>query len=67
MTKQNDPASDSSDRPALEITPAMIEAGVAELYENFRLGGDSAELVTGIYVAMAMTSPRQPQLERQAT
>jgi len=37
-----------------EITPAMIKAGLEELYEHFRLSGDWADLVSKIYLAMAL-------------
>lgn len=47
------------DLDQIEITPEMIEAGVAELYENFRLRGDYGEIVPAIYQAMYLTSPQQ--------
>ena len=50
----------------LEITPAMVEAGVAELFENFRLAGDWRDLVSGIYLAMVQTSPQQLRQETEA-
>ena len=51
----------------IEVTPAMIEAGVAEFHENFRLSANWCDLVSGIYLAMALSSPRQLQLENEAT
>ena len=51
----------------LEITPAMIEAGVSELYEGFRLGGDFPLLVERMFVAMAHASPSLLQLMPQSS
>ena len=51
----------------IEITPAMIEAGVVEFQENFRLSADWRDLVSGVYLAMALSSPRQLLLESGAT
>ena len=50
----------------IEITPAMIEVGVSELFENFRLAADWRDLVSCIYVAMAQTSPKQSRQEIEA-
>ena len=50
----------------LEVTPAMIEAGRSELFEAFRLGGDYADLVEAIFVAMAFASPALRPLLPQA-
>ena len=43
----------------IEITPEMVEAGLAALYDNFRLAGDWRDLVSQIYLAMAQTSQRR--------
>jgi len=55
MTKRPVEATESVDRPALqiEITPAMIEAGVWEAREHL-LGAPLADLVRKIYLAMAL-------------
>lgn len=45
----------------------MVEAGVAELFENFRLAGDWRDLVSGVYLAMVQTSPQQLRQETEAT
>lgn len=57
---------DSRQVDAFEITPAMVEAGISELYEQFRLGGDWGDLVTSIYIAMFLTTPQQLQRVNEA-
>lgn len=47
----------------IQITPEIIEAGLEELYENFRLGGDWRDLMERVYLAMALTSPQQRRSE----
>lgn len=51
MTKQTELTTDSLDRPALEITPAMIEAGAAELRERC-LGEPLEEIVRSVFYVM---------------
>jgi len=46
--------SDTSYLPEIEVTPAMIEAGLDELREC-RLGGDLKKIVREVYVAMEYT------------
>ena len=63
-----DQLSDSRQAGAeIEVTPAMVEAGVAEFHENFRLRANWCDLVSGIYLAMALSSPQQLPLENEAT
>ena len=56
MTKQK---AESAPVEAIEITPEMVEAGLSELNENFRLVDDWRNLVTSIYIPMSLTSPQQ--------
>ncbi len=51
MTKQETSDSESLDRPALEITPAMVEAG-ASVVSDFREISDDRELALRVYTAM---------------
>lgn len=59
MTKRPDEASESADRPALEIeiTPTMIEAGVRALNSLIAYGGARVfaddEIIRQIALAMA--------------
>ena len=53
MTKNNQPATDSGDRPALEITPAMIEAGVKALYAVMGYQLSLASVEDGVAAALS--------------
>ena len=60
MTKVTDSTKDQADRPAhksreIEVTPEMIEAGLAELYDH-RFGEDVRLVLEDVYRAMAYAS-----------
>jgi hypothetical protein len=49
---KSNPKSTERDRPEIEITPEMIEAGLAELFYYERGADDGAECIAEIYTAM---------------
>src|SRR4051794_20004756 len=51
----------------LVISPAMVDAGVQELFEGFSLSGDHRDLVTQIFLSMAFESPQLSQLLPQSS
>lgn len=60
--------SDSGDRPTpklgeIEVTPTMIEAGVLEAREHV-LGGALSELVSAVYMAMALEARKVRELHQ---
>jgi hypothetical protein len=60
-------AASDSENLTVEVTPAMKEAGVAELLESFRLCGDLDELVTQIFISMVWQAPALSQLLLRST
>ncbi len=56
LTKQGDMSRDSQDRPALEITPQMIEAGASVLEEHSPSHEEEA-LARMVYIAMLGARP----------
>lgn len=46
----------------IQVTPEMVEAGRAELFESFALAGDYSDLVAQIFIAMAYASPQLSRL-----
>ena len=53
MTKRLEFGTKVSDEPVIEITPAMIEAGVSVLRSRF-YGSPMSETVEEIFLAMAL-------------
>lgn len=54
----SDRPSDKAPEPDVEITPAMIEAGLAELY-RFTRDTDEVACLKQIYLAMVRAAPQQ--------
>ena len=52
MTKQNEPDTRFGDRPAFEITPDMVEAGLDAFYEHNAETEGARVLVLAVYTAM---------------
>ena len=52
LTEQDITPTSDNDRPALEITPEMVEAGVRELLDYTQSGDNAYEAVTEIWTAM---------------
>ena len=54
------------DRSAFEVTPAMIEAGAAVVFD-FRSISDDAELAERVYIAMSAARARRLVSNRDAS
>jgi hypothetical protein len=62
MTKQASQFTDSTGQAgALEVTPAMIEAGVVRLGELTEAGTSSAYVAEEVFLAMASARPDADQ------
>jgi hypothetical protein len=57
------------DRPTtedeIEVTPEMIEAGLAALYQSDRRFDLDSEIVSRVFRAMSLTGPRVPSFGEQ--
>lgn len=51
-----------SESVTIEVTSEMIEAGVDELCEKFRVNCDLSDLVQDIFMAMVCAAPQLSQL-----
>lgn len=53
VTKQDSVDTSANDRPTLEVTPEMIEAGRMALRE-FHIGEEVGAILSAVYIAMAL-------------